>query len=149
MMKRKHEIFAPMKTKNLNWWKRNHEIEKIFALMRKTSISGGEKDIFALMKKKACDRMETSKSPLFDKMPATRAPASSEINYRLELWFLWWGWSIIIKYVKLSNIINIINIIKYQIIGWSCGYFDEDDQLSSNMWSFWWSSSYAHHGHEM
>ena len=69
------------------------------------------------MKKKACDRMETSKSPLFDKMPATRAPASSEINYRLELWLLWWGWSIIIKYVKLSNIINIINIIKYQIIG--------------------------------
>ena len=44
--------------------------------------------LFAVMKKKACDRMETSKSPLFDKMPATRAPASSEINYRLELWLL-------------------------------------------------------------
>ena len=120
-MKRKHEIveiFAPMKTKKLNWWKRNHEIEKILAKMKKkTNISGAEKDIFAVMKKKACDRMETSKSPLFDKMPATRAPASSEINYRLELLLLWWGWSIIIKYVKLSNIKNIINIIKYQIIG--------------------------------
>ena len=57
-------------------------------MKKQTNISGAEKDIFALMKKKACDRMETSKSPLFDKMPATLAPASSEINYRLELWFL-------------------------------------------------------------
>ena len=98
-MKRKHEIFAPMKTKNLNWWKRNHEIEKIFAKMKK-------KQIFLALKK---------------------------------IYLQWWKRKLVIEW-KPQRAHCLIRCLPLGhrlhlklIIGWSCGFFDEDNQLSSNM----------------